>query len=64
MFDYCLVCVIFIVEVEVVSYRKLKKVCIYLKNIKLIDLEIEKVCFGVLFYMIEYSMFVGVYFLV
>lgn len=62
--DHRSVCATFIAEVEVVSHRKLKKACIYPKNIKLIDLETEKVCFGVSSHMIEYSMFVGVHSLV
>ncbi|XP_073388007.1 type I inositol polyphosphate 5-phosphatase 10 isoform X1 [Physcomitrium patens] len=40
--DHRSVCATFIAEVEVVSHRKLKKACIYPKNIKLIDLETEK----------------------
>ena len=49
--DHRSVCATFMAEVEIVSHRKLKKACMYPKNITMDQLETKEVYSGVLSYM-------------
>lgn len=50
--DHRSVCATFMADVEIISHRKLKKACIYPKNIIMDQLETKEVYFSVLIHMI------------